>query len=281
MNSPDTLDLSTLPFYQWDTVAPAPADSNEFAWLEAMDSLFAQRPATEVHERPSLFRGHSLQVEHSAPLTRNDGTAAPWVFIVLTLFTAMLCLYYRIRKLQMKELLPSMFDSRSMDRMLRNHNMTHSYQLFPMGVMLTTVVALPVSTLLAPSLNWAPGLTYLLFVVGLTLAYLLRNGLMRLLGTIFDNEEAVSLYITSNYLFHLLLATLLVPLLYLLYYLPNAHEALLYVVGAVATIEFLVRLIRGLKVFLTQSSASQFYLFYYLCIVETAPIIVIVKYIIS
>lgn len=280
MTAPDTLDLSTLPFYQWETDT-AGADSCEFVWLQAMDSLFAQRPAAEVHERPSLFRGHTLQVTNNAPLSRNDGTAAPWIFITLTLFTALLCLYYRICKIKMKELLPSAVDSRSMDRLLRNHNMTHSTQLFPMGALLTTAVALPLSTLLAPTLQWNPVLTYLLLAVGLALAYLLRNGLMRLLGTVFDGSEAVSLYITSNYLYHLILATVLIPLLYLHFYLPNGQTVLLYVIGAVAAVVFLARLIRGLKVFLTQSSASHFYLFYYLCIVETAPFLVVLKYIIS
>lgn len=272
----------TLPFYQWDSI-PAATDSSEFVWLEAMDSLFSVRPASEVRQRPSLFREHSLQPSTpvTAPQPANVHTA-PWLFVTLILLTALLCLYYRIHKIQLKELLTAIVDVRTMDRMLRTRNMSRSHQLFPMGVMiaLVTAAALCGSGMLQGEFAaWhiAPFAGYLLVAAALTAGYLLRNGLMRLLGTVFDGGEAVNLYLTSNYLYHLVLTTVALPLLFLVFYLPTGGQTVLYALAGVAVAEFLARVARGLKVFLTQSSSAHFYLFYYLCIAETAPIIVIVK----
>ena len=44
---------------------------------------------------------------------------------------------------------------------------------------------------------------------------------------------------------------------------------------------FVVRLIRGLQLILTFSKTPKFYLFYYLCILEIVPIIIIIKVAIS
>ncbi len=267
MNSPDTLNLAALPFYQWDTFV-APQSDPEVGVVPAMlDSIFCEHDS--VVYRPSLFSSHSLMPQDRNLTPRPDSTTAPWIFGVLVLLTALLCLYYRMRKITFGPLLTALVDSRAMDRMLRNNNMTRSIQLFPMGMLTVAVVAL--------TLQPVPLWQYLLLTAGLIVAYALRNGLMRFLATVFDNSGAVSTYVISNYLYHLTLATLLLPMLFLHFYLPRGGEMMLYVMVGLVAVEFLTRLVRGLKLFLTQSSGAHFYLFYYLCIVEIVPILVLLK----
>ena len=267
MNNPDTLNLAALPFYEWDTFV-APHDEPEVGVVPAMiDSIFCEHDSAVC--RPSLFSGHSL-APHDGGLTPRPVTATdPWVFGVLVLLTALLCIFYHIRKISFGKLLAALVDSRAMDRMLRGNNMTRSMQLFPMGMLTMAIVALAAQ----PDPLWR----YLLLVAALTVAYILRNGLMRFLAIVFENNGAANSYITNNYLYHLTLGTLLLPLLYLHFYLPQGSNIMLYLMGGLTGIEFLMRIVRGLKLFLTQSSGAYFYLFYYLCIVEIVPFLVLLK----
>lgn len=274
----DTLDLSALPFYLWDTATAPSAEpaEEEYAGVAMLDSVFAPRPMTEVQQRPSLFMGHSLSVEHNGLQPLTQGMAAPWTFAVLAVLTALLCTYFRLHKLRISDLLTAIVDSRAMERTLRGNNLTRTVQLVPMALMMLAAGALTVHSLLLDGIG-----QYLLLTLALTTAYLLRNSIMRLLGVIFDNSGAVALYITSNYLYHLVLASALIPMLFLYFYLPHGHDAMLTIIGIVTGLEFIMRLFRGIKLFLTHSSGSQFYLFYYLCIIEMTPILVLTKYFIS
>ena len=283
MTAPDTIDLSLLPFYQWDSIpynteAEAPdaglATDSCYRQLLVCDSSVVNNMPT----RPSLFTGHSFAQRHDTLLTRTDSNAPVWIFAMLLVLVALVTLYFRQHKLRFTDLLQSLVDSRAMDRMLRNNNLTRTAQLIPTGLLMISCLMLPVA-LMALGKSGITG--YLLLTLAVAVAYLLRNGLMHLLGTIFDNEGAVTTYITSNYLYHLTLATFSLPLLFLAIYLPNGQDVVLKVLLGLVLLELVVRLFRGLKLFLTQSTNAHVYLFYYLCIAELAPILVLVKWIIE
>ena len=277
----DTLDLTQVPFYQWDSI-PYDLEVEAPEVGVATDSTFGVymlRDTTAVREsveRPSLFAGHELPVNQ--PLAERAATAPQaWVFVVLVALMAVTTLYYRQSKIRFGEMLRSLFDSRAMDRMMRNNNLTRSSQLAPMGMLLAVTAALPVHQLALARTGFVG---YLLLAVGLVLAYYLRNGVIRLLAAIFDDTAATGSYIASNYLYHLVLATVMLPLLLPLLYMPFGRETFTYILAILVVIAFVMRLIRGMKLFLTQSSGSYFYLFYYLCIVEIAPILLMAKWLI-
>lgn len=268
----DTLHLDTLPFYLWEAASTVDAQEG-YVGVAMIDSVFDTRPADSLRQHPSLFLQHTLAVRHDSLQARSVNTPPIWIFSFLTILTAMLCLYFRLHKLHVGTLLTSTVDSRAMDRMLRGNNMTRTSQLLPMGLLMVATLALPLHSLTLDGIG-----NYLLLTVGLATAYLIRNILIRLLGIIFDNSAAVGIYITSNYIYHLVLASLLTPLLFLYYYLPGAHNTLLFILEIIVITEFVIRLFRGMKLFLTQSSESTIYLFYYLCTVEIVPILVLIKY---
>ena len=273
MTTPDTLNLTAAPFYEWDTFVHITEEPDMGVFPGMIDSIFCAHDTAEPQTRPSLFTGHTL-MPHDNTLTERPSTAAPsWIFIVLTLLTALLCLYYRVRKITLGHLLHSIVDSRAMDRMLRGNNMTRSAQHIPMCLLMVATVSLVINHIAFSNFG-----SYLLLTAVLVFAYFARNGLMRTFGAIFDSTAAVTNYITNNYLYHLVLATVALPLLFLYFYLPDGRNTALYILAAVGVLEFLMRVVRGLKVFLTNSSSAHFYLFYYLCIVEIVPILVLIKY---
>lgn len=280
MNTPDTLSLSQTAFYQWDSI-PYPIEEHTPDPGVAADSCYSiylvRGESTDTLARPSMFTGHGLDQIHGDMTIRTFLGLESWIFVLLVALTALLTLYYRQHKLRMTELLQSLFDSRAMDRMLRNTNLSRTIQLVPIGLLVVAVVVLPVH-LVAMSHTGAMG--YLLLWAIVAGAYLLRNGVIRLLGAIFE-DHTVDTYITSNYIYHLALATLVLPLAFLYCYMPFGHNVIGYGLLGLVLLEFLLRLFRGMKLFLTQSTASHFYLFYYLCIVELVPILVLIKWLIE
>ncbi|MBR4774030.1 MAG: DUF4271 domain-containing protein [Bacteroidales bacterium] len=277
MTTPDTLNLTTLPFYQWDTFVPVLEEADMGVYQSMMDSIFREGDSAVQQQRPSLFREHTLVPHDTHLLVRPDKSSPSWTFVLLVFLAGLLCLYYRVHKITIGHLLHSIVDSRAMDRMLRGNNMTRTVQMVPMGLLLIASLALPV----AYFTDRLPFASYLTLSAVAMLAYLLRNLLLRILGTIFDDNAAVTTYITNNYLYHLVLASVTIPLLFLFFYLPWSNEVVLDILAGLIGLEFVMRLFRGMKLFLTQSSNAHFYLFYYLCIVEIVPILVLIKQIID
>lgn len=279
----DTIDIRSLPFSQWGNipynVEPEAPDIG-VAVNDTFNLFFVPDSSAMpvAVRRLSFFAEHAFVPHHSSLMARTDLSTPVWVFVVLVALVTLMILYYRNRKLRFKDLLPLLFDSRAMDRTLRNNNFNSRFRFIPMGLLMLAVVLLPVHQI-ALARNGIGG--YFLLVAAVIVLYLLRNGLIRLLAVVFDNGVAMESYITSNYFYHLALATLALPLVFLQTYLPQGGDVVLYILAGVTLLELILRLFRGMKLFLTQSSGPYIYLFYYLCIVEMAPILVLVKWFIE
>lgn len=273
-NTNDTLDLTTLPFWQWDT------QENPAAEVDMgipFDSIHRPREVMDTIYRQSMFKKHSLQVSHNTLQPRENSATPTWIFIVLLLIVGLQCLYFRVRKLKVTNLLKAAGDMRALDRMKRDSNLNHNYLWIPMGLMMTAPIVLLLQSMLLPDTGF---LVNLLLVATADLLYILRNWLLRLLGNTFENKQGVSLFINSNYVYHQIEGIVIVTLLFPFFYLPGARMIMFYIIVGFLAIAFVVRFLRGMKVFLTLTNNSSFYLFYYLCIVELIPILVLIKWII-
>ena len=276
MPEADTIALQ-LPFYLRDS-AEMPAVVQEVNLGIPLDSIFpvVEQPEPQLHK--SLFTHHGLPVRHDQMTQRADAAVPAWMFVLLLVLTALVFLYYKVRKIKFLDLLKSTLDRRVMDRLVRDCNLMRSSQLVPVGLLLAATMGLAIYV---SAMSHMGLLYYLMTVVVLAVAYLLRNGVLRLIANVFDNRDAVAAYITSNYLFHLVLTTALVPLLLLLVYMPWGTEAVQYVLFGMVALLFAVRMSRGVNLFFTLSKSFNFYLFYYLCTVEFVPILVLLKLIIE
>lgn len=276
-----TLDttLHAIPFYQWDTTAiDTVVQVQEVNLGISLDSIFPPIDRPEPQQRQSLFTHHGMTVQHEQPIVRRNDAVPAWMFVVLMVLTVLLFVYYKARKISIGELLKSTIDSHAADRLVRSCNMVRVSTLIPAGLL--TVAILGVAVFQAAMMHTGPG-GYLLLAGGIAVAYLLRNALVRLLGNVFDSKDNVTAYITSNYLYHLVLATVVLPLLFLQVYMPWGNMAVIYVIIALTVLVFVMRLARGIKIFLTNSKGSSFYLFYYLCTVEIVPFLVLIKWLID
>lgn len=268
----DTLDMNALPFWQWQYSLP----ENEYTNVGIpSDSIYPVHEMPDTIYRQSMFTDHLLQVDHTTLQSRENASAPTWIFFVLLLIVGLQCLYFRIRKIKMLDLLKAAGDTRALGRLKRDSNLNFNYLWLPMGMLAVLPIVLLSQSMLLPNTGL---LVYLAIMAIAELFYILRNWLLRFLGNIFDNKQGVSLYIDSNYVYHQIEGVVVVALLFLFFYLPGAKMVMLYIILGFLVLAFLMRFVRGMKVFFTHPNSSSFYLFYYLCIVEIAPILVAIKW---
>lgn len=247
------------------------------------DSVFAPYRDLEVVERPSMFGKNTSQREVVEPRMRLQSDSQDWVFGATVLLLAILSIYLNAQKFKIKDIFSSLFDKRTLGRVFRDNNLK-SLSLLPMSVVYVSGIALlvwQVGGRMMPTAAMQPGLQYLLLVVAMAAYFLVRNGLLRLFGVIFDEKNATALYITNIYLFYFVGALVATPLMLLTTYCAPIAETCRYIFAIIIAILFIIRLLRGMQLILTTSNASKLYLFYYFCILEIVPILIIYRVLIN
>lgn len=257
-------------------VAAEPVDTASAVF--PLDTIVPLTGVGDTVWRSSMFARQSLSPVHGRLLERAEAFPPAWVFVVVLALVVLLYVYYLNRKIRLTDLLLSMVSRRAMDRLVRSAVLNRIMRVLPMGLLLTVSLAVAVYGVVPDSLGLV-GFAGL--AVGLSVGYLLRNGLLSVLGAVFERRGVVSSYITSNYIHHLVLATLVAPLLLLELYLPGARMPVFCVVVALVALVLLMRLVRGGQIFFGKSGGVSFFLFYYLCTVEILPLMVLLKWIIS
>lgn len=277
MPEADTIltDTLALPFYQQTAAYNVPTDVEVNIGIP-LDSIFRPCDAPDTVYRQTMFIGHKLAPSHNDLQQRPDTAAPVWLFAVIVLLCASLCLYYRVHKLKISEIAKSLLDSHAASRTLRGN--LQGATLLPIALLLCSAVA--VATWWMALQHTAPWVCFAL-IPALTVGYLLRNALLSGLASVFDRNETMTTYINGNYVYHLMLSTVVTPMLFLLIYLPGAAQIIITIIAIMTALTFILRFLRGCKLFLTFSKGFSFFLFYYLCTVELIPLLVALKWIIS
>ena len=197
----------------------------------------------------------------------------------MLLFT-FVSIYINNQKFKLKDIFQSLFDTRVLDRVFRESNIRTSSLLPMVGIYLASVALMAIKLIdrNAAFVTTLPDyLMYLAILGGLIAFIFLKNSLIRLLGNVFEDRSVTMLYISSNNLFYFICRDSNSCKLLLLFYCPAATETILKTTIFLVGIIFIVRLFRGIQLILTNSKTSKLYLFYYLCIFEIVPILVMAK----
>lgn len=123
---------------------------------------------------------------------------------------------------------------------------------------------------------------YMIILLGVVAFCLAKYLLIFFFGVLFRTKSICSQYNSNQFGFYLIDGIILIPFLFLYYYLPsNTENTILLISLIVICILLLIRLIKGLLLVLNETKFSKFYLFFYLCTVEFLPLIIIYKFLIS
>lgn len=279
--NPDSLNI-TIPYALPDsllTVETEPPDTT-LQILLCNDSVFAQYQGTPTVTRKSMFVTENKPQKETHPHIRPQQESMDWLFGVIILLLALTSIYINSHKFKIKDIFLSLFDSRTLDRVFRENNIRLS-SLLPMSliyiVSLCILAFQPLKNSLSIYGDYPKPLLFLIACLILAVLLLLKNGFINLLGNIFDKSDATQLYTSNSYIFNLVCGLLVTPLLLPSFFAGQASQTFLIISVCVVAIMFIIRLFRGFQLILTNSNSSNLHLFYYLCILEITPIIIVGK----
>ncbi len=272
------LQIDTLPPYA--SLADSTADSLQI--ICAYDTLFTPIGRVEPTLHKSLFSHHLLPVENSHEISIMHQGSPGWLLAFIALSIFLICTFLRNKQISFLDLLHSAIDSRAMDRLLRDSNLTHATDQAIIAPLMLLPLALVGFHSFIPHVSnlWLNILHYILLLAGCCIIYYSRNGIIRLLGNAFDNTDSVHLYLSSNYIYHLLYGIAATAISFFIFYTDRVGQTFLYILFGTIGLLFIMRLFRGMQLFLTNSKTPKFFLFYYLCILEIVPIIALIKVVI-
>lgn len=262
-----------------DSIFNPTIDTTEYLML-CNDSLFAKYEGLAPRHRKSMFATNTHTTAEPQTLAHRTETSSDWIFGTIIILLTLISIYINSQKFKIKDIFLSVFDTRVLERVFRENNI-RTASLLPMEGIYLASLALIILKSTQTLGHFVISLPQPLFF-GITLAaliafILLKNSFIRLLGNIFDDRAATMLYISSNNLFYFIGGLTTTPLLLLLFYISGAQDTLLKTTLIIIAIVFTIRLLRGMQLILTNSKTSKLYLFYYLCILEIIPILVMAK----
>lgn len=250
-------------------------------WFDSADTPFEIQ---EVTQRESMFVANKHSRSETTPITRSRDIADGWIFGVIVLLIVFISLYLNNQKFKLKDIFRSLFDIRALDRVFRESNIKPRSLLPMTGIYLSAIALTALQTTRHYNL-FVDGMTeailFLILLGGLIVFILIKTEFIRMFGGLFENPNATSLFVSSNYLFYFVGGLILTPLLLFVFYTPSVNGIPLKIALGTILILFFVRLFRGMQLILTNSRSSRLYLFYYLCIFEIVPILILIKVILS
>ena len=269
-------DSTYTPFYEY-TLTPIVTDFDSVSF--SLEAVFDSIEHKEVVETESMFKEHELQVTHHQAALRPQSSPESWIFLIIIGIVISICTYFRRRRINILDILQSSIDHRSMNRTMREYNLSHHTALLPIVLLWSSTFAMLIYYLTANTIKeFIPihgAFIYTGLFIGCILFYFLRNGLFKLMGQTFRVPESTELYIMSNYIYSLIESIALPPMLLLVFYGGMISDISVKITIILLAILYIMRLFRSLKLFLTYTKFSQLHLFYYLCILEIMPIMVL------
>lgn len=267
------------PFYTYDTLVEVEESADTV--VSPIDSVFQSYANYQPAVRKSLFAGHHLQPKHNGAIGRPAAPGIEWMFGVVLLAIAGVCFYVRIHRINMLDWVKSLYDYRVMTRMSRELNLSRRSAMLPILIIIALCFAFVANhfagSMIVETLHVPNYIAFAYLYLALLVALWLRNGIIRLLGSSFDESDAAELYISNNYFFYLFESVILLPLTLFHYFAIGIGNTALYMLVGMVAFVFLWRIVRGVKLILTVSKLSSLQLFYYLCILELVPLCVLAK----
>lgn len=237
---------------------------------------------TTVKSIQGLFANHELREIHNNPQPINR-PHQDWLFFVLLFivisFTWLKVFYNK----NFKQILAAIVSINATNQIVRDENILvqrASVVLTVMFNIVSSVLLYQASILFDwPSDYISQGFSrFLIFAVLISCVYSVKFLLLKLAGFVFRLDKPIANYIFNIFLINNILGVFLIPLLISITFLPGMYVKYIFNLAVIFVIvSFIYRLVRGIIIGLSQEVFSIFYLFLYLCTLEIAPLLILIK----
>lgn len=243
--------------------ALAIVNDNDFVgWMNRMNSLVKQKEDFEV--MPS-------QEKYSRPI---------WVLVLIFSFIVSIGLIRLFFYNNFYNIVYGFYNNRVLAQVNREDSIATSWPYILLYIVLTLCLGLFMTMYRSYALQ-VEGMEFLMFLkisVGIALLFLLKIIVLRFLGFLFEVERSARDYSVFLFLFYFNSVLILLPLLLFVVFMPFYYfNYVLFLFIIIVCVLFFYRFLRILLSLIDGLRFSIFYLILYLCAVEIAPILILVK----
>jgi hypothetical protein len=230
----------------------------------------------------SIFDGHALIPVNFSPVPFTPRNPDWFTIVILLVFVGLAWIrvfYYKI----LKQLFSAFFSNLVSNQIVRDENI-----LVQRASILMSFIFYLVASLFAYQLTllfgWNPAfmgqgfLRFLFIALFIAAAYSVKMVVLKALGELFDVDKPVATYIFNIFLINNMTGLILIPVVVLSAYATiDWHEWILYSGLGFVIMMFIYRLVRAVRIWMSMTGTSYFYLILYFCTLEIAPLMILFK----
>jgi len=264
-------------------------ETTQSFWTSPADSA-AHTPAPVVpvagkaitEKSFSLFTSHELVPKHAGPVSRND-TTPDWIFPLIVIIIASFAWLRAFYSKYFGQIISAFFNNNLANQVVRDENILVQRASVLLNIVFNLVAAL-LLYFMSIRFGWSPGSSfsglnrYLFFTLVVSAAYTFKFLVLKICGYLFHLDKEMATYIFNIFLINNVLGICLLPLVAIIAFGLAAYtNMILYAAIILVAAAFLYRIGRGLAAGISSPVFSFYYLFLYLCTLEIAPLLMLVK----
>ncbi|MBK8364247.1 MAG: DUF4271 domain-containing protein [Bacteroidetes bacterium] len=207
----------------------------------------------------------------------------PIILVVLAVFAALRIFYNKY----FSQMLVAFVNNNLTNQIVRDENILVQRASVYLSIVFNLIAALFLY-LISVYYGWEIGgigigfSRFLFFAVIVSAAYTLKFLILKISGWLFNLDREMATYIFNTFLINNILGIALLPFVCLIAYNQMISASWLILIAVIlAGTAFAYRMFRGVLVGLSMPSFSLLYLFLYLCTLEIAPLLILIRIIVS
>lgn len=259
-------------------------DGDTIYFKDYLTSVFNDSLPPMVREK-SLFTEKSLVKHNNLSLfKREESQSTIYFFLIFIVVGFILALFFKFARSRMKEIIVALFSKNQLSILTKDGEKTDAFSVLPVLFVFLPIMALFAFFCLNSAshsdfINRFSSMTILGFTyLAVVIIYFVKIFIIRFFGWVFRAIKISRYYIQIHYNFDILLGLLLFLPQFCIVYTDFYQKNIFFIISLFLIVLVLVtRIIRSFYIIITTFKFSQFYLFFYLCIVELLPLILLYK----
>lgn len=240
------------------------------------------QPLIAKTETTVVFGRHELHALHRGPISRPEltpGWLFPVLLLIVSVFTWLRLFYTRY----FNQMLSAVFNTNLTNQLVRDENILVQRATVYLSLLFYLIASLflyELSFRLSWDLSFAGNgfPRFLFFTIVVSSVYAIKFLVLKFCGWLFDLDREFSTYLFNVFITNNALGMILFPFIVIMAYNRSINPAWLFSACLIITaVAFLYRLIRGVLIGLGTAGVRLHYLFLYLCALELAPLLVLVR----
>lgn len=233
-----------------------------------------------------IYKGHLLHPKGNEAIDRNPISPVwffPIILIVLAVFASLRIFYNKY----LSQMLVAFVNNNLTNQIVRDENILVQRASVYLSIVFNLIAALFLY-LISIYYGWElAGIgfgfsRFLFFALVVSAAYTVKFLILKICGWLFNLNREMATYIFNTFLINNILGIAILPFVCLIAYNQLLPTSLLILISVIlAGIAFAYRMFRGVLVGLSMPSFSLLYLFLYLCTLEIAPLLILIRIIVS